>query len=74
MIMVFPAHRMSTIPDGIGIHHPPPRPRKTQEAVKIGTRRVSHHYQFFGKIAQQVEHLVEAQGAGGSIPPLTTNH
>jgi|LauGreDrversion4_2_1035121.scaffolds.fasta_scaffold942870_1 hypothetical protein len=36
---------MSTIQSGIGIHHPQPRPRKTQEAVKIGTRRVSHHYQ-----------------------------
>jgi hypothetical protein len=45
LIMVFPIQRMSTIQSGIGIHHPQPRPRKTQEAVKIGTRRVSHHYQ-----------------------------
>jgi hypothetical protein len=40
----FPAQRMSTIQDGIGIHHPLPRPRKTQEAVKIGTKWVSQHY------------------------------
>ena len=42
--MVFPIQRMSTIQNGIGIQHPQPGPREnSEEAVKIGTRRVSHH-------------------------------
>ena len=42
--MVFPIQRMSTIQSGIGIQHPQPGPREnSEEAVKIGTRRVSHH-------------------------------
>ena len=44
LIVVFPTQRMSTIQGGIRIHHPLPRPCKTQEAVKIGARRVLHHY------------------------------
>ena len=37
---------MSTIQNGIGIQHPQPGPREnSDEAVKIGARRVLHHYQ-----------------------------
>ena len=49
MIVVFPTQRMSTIQSGSGIHHPlkrtVPRTRKTEDALKIGARRVLHHYQ-----------------------------
>ena len=42
--MVFPTQRMSTIQSGIGIQHPQPGPREnSDEAVKIGARRVLHH-------------------------------
>jgi hypothetical protein len=45
-IMVFPIQRRSTLQNGIGIQHPQPGPREnSDEAVKIGARRVLHHYQ-----------------------------
>ncbi len=56
--MVFPIQRMSTIQNGIGIQHPQPRPRKTQEAVKIGARRVLHHYQQYCVVPLRKENRV----------------
>ena len=43
---VSPANVMSTITVGSRVHHPQPGPREnSDEAVKIGARRVLHHYQ-----------------------------
>lgn len=46
LIVVFPTQRMSTIQSGIVIQHPFSRGLiKLRKAVKIGARRVLHHYQ-----------------------------
>jgi hypothetical protein len=72
MIMVFPIQRRSTLQSGIGIHHPQPVPYKTQKTLLRLGRDGYPIIIIFGTIAQKVEHLVEAQGATGSIPVRTT--
>jgi hypothetical protein len=58
--MVFPIQRRSTLQNGIGIQHPQPGPREnSDEAVKIGARRVLHHYQRYYVVPLRKEILIK---------------